>query len=596
MSAYGDFVANIGINAMLRPTIFEARYSEAAIRALTAPRPLWVLIAAAVLIGLLNVFATIPPAFIRGDGGSWDFPTGIIGGPNNDLANCLVGYYYQLFSPWKWHFLYAPNLGAPAGVNVFWLDVIPWMCLAGKMLYTATGIVWYPLGAVMALCLVLPGIGITFLFAETGYRSLITAVAGSVLVDCMPYLLNRWGHPPLMLHFLILFALALYLRTARMPKNRLISIVWIALLAVTLMTNIYMSVMIGGVWFASMVRKWATNGDTPGHISAEALVTVLAMIPVVMALWVFELGATGAGSWGFGEWSMNLASPIFPQMSGVLPFLSDYRLGFPRQYEGFAWVGFGTLFILMVGCRAWVDWFRHRAIRHWPLIAVLAGMFIWALSNRVTLGSRILFTVPLSDYVVTHIFGTFRSSGRFFWPVGYAALAFGIILIMRRFKPGAAVAILCVASILQGVDTIPFRAQIYESASHARPASVDRATVAEIVAGARAVEVYPSFLCSWSVGEDHHKRPVDEAERLAQTNMEIQILAAHGNRPINTVNHARLAPDCDAEDARRREPLKANTAYFYLDTMAAGADPLAGRDYAGACGQVGWVRYCLLRS
>ncbi len=555
-------------------------------------RPLWLLVSLTFAIGIAQAASFLPWNFVNGAGEVWNFPGGIIENGANDMADGIVGYYYQLQSPWTLRFLYAPNLAAPGGTNTFWLDPIPWLCFVAKIVHGVTGSLWNPQGAYMASTLVLPGVAMVILVAQLGQRNLIAAIAGTLIADSTPFLLHRWGHSALQSQFLIILALALYVRSRRRPADCPTAAMWIALLSIALMTNVYLFVMVGGVWAAAWIDQMR-HGTGRTFALLEAAAAIGTAILLSIPLGVLDDGVGGAGSWGYGVWSMNLASPFIPQLSGVVPWLQEYRLGFPQQYEGFAWSGFGAVTLVLAGHRVWFDWMRRRAMAHWPLIGIFLFFFLFAASNRLTLGSHELFDIPLSDYWRVHVFGIFRSSGRFFWPIGYAAMAASIVLVLTRMRPNRAICLLLIASALQVVDSGPLRSAIHQSAAAPRPPSVDRSAVGAVVAKASAIEIYPSFGCSRSRAPGQPERSVTEAITLEQSNLEIQMLAARRNLPINSVYHARAVFDCPAERAKQALPLRPGTAYFYLEPFMPGPDQLLGRDPATICAQLRGAHYCL---
>ena len=148
---------------------------------------------------------------------------------------------------------------------------------------------------------------------------------------------------------------------------------------------------------------------------------------------------------------MNLASPFVPQLSGVFPPLATYWTGMRSQV--FDYLGIGVLLILSIALTAMLRWPDRRLSRHLAMTAVLGAFFLFALSNKITIGSHTLLLIPLPENL-RYALGAFRASGRFFWPVGYAGAVTGMIIVLRSFRPRTTLAILAVASVLQVIDTI----------------------------------------------------------------------------------------------------------------------------------------------
>jgi hypothetical protein len=209
-------------------------------------------------------------------------------------------------------------------------------------------------------------------------------------------------------------------------------------------------------------------------------------------------------------------------------------------------------------------------------------------------GDLLLLDIPL-PWVVTMALGVFRSSGRFFWPIGYALIALSVVLTVRKYSALAAASLLITAALLQVVDVGPIRTAIVRSAAEPRSPVLDREQLAARVAQADAVMVYPTFACI-SVFAESRLLPTEAVDDMYQANMETQLAAARAVRPINSVYDARRRTpsksDCAAEGAAMHAELKPGTLYVYLTEFTPSVLP---RDDAGAqtqCASAGWPRYC----
>jgi hypothetical protein len=90
----------------------------------------------------------------------------------------------------------------------------------------------------------------------------------------------------------------------------------------------------------------------------------------------------------------------------------------------------------------------------------------------------------------------FRSSGRFFWPVGYLMAAFGIVGVWRRMPGPTGLAILAVAALLQFADAGPLRHEM--SAAIRTPAAppVGADLWVKLIAAHHEITVLPSMDCA----------------------------------------------------------------------------------------------------
>jgi hypothetical protein len=557
---------------------------------LTKPRSVALLLAISLGLGLLDALSMLPLSLLLGNGPFWDYPSGIMGGAT-DMVQVLVGYLYLVQSPWSVPLLHVPNLGGPLGTNVFWLDVVPWVALSGKLIHSESGIIVNPYGIWLLACLVLPGVAMTTLLAVVGERSLIAAVAGTLLTLSTPYLLFRWGHIASFAQFWIIFALALYAAAVRHPRDWRPAAGWCVVLMGAFGTNMYLFSMAGLCWVASLGQRWLAGTTSVRRLLPEAAGIAGAITCGGLLTGILSPDLASAGDSTFGIFSMNLASPLVPQLSGLIPGLRSYHIGMGSQYEGFAYLGLGVLLLLVVNLPGFLAWMRRRFLRHILLICAMGLCVAFALSNKVHIGSYLLLDVPLPTGVARSL-GVFRSSGRFFWPVGYALTAAGIILTLRRHGRAIGVGLLGIATVLQVADVGPIRRMLSESADHAGAAIFDRTAAAALVARSQAVEIFPSFGCSGALWQSGSIRR-DEWHRLTQANMEFQLLAARDDLPINSVYNARLKTDCAAEGFAQRRALRNGTLYVYLTGFEPVPEQLGGGTLTDACSTVDWFRYCL---
>lgn len=550
----------------------------------------WAL-ALAFAIGALHALAMLPVSVVLGTSGFWTFPRGTVGGGLVDMGQELMGYRYLAQAPWTLPLLHVPAITPPVGMNAFWLDPVPWLGLLARPVSALAGHTVNLLGGFLFLAFALPGVALAALLRAAGQRGLAAAAAAALLADPMPPLLSEWGHVALCAQVLVVAALALYV--AGRHDGRIRPWLWSLLLALALLTHLYLFVMVGGIWTAAFCQAALDGAPARRRLAWQAGLTMAGIVALGLLTGIVSRKIGDGGTTGFGVFSMNLASPFLPQSSGVLPPLRTYWVGMRSQV--LAWPGFGVWLVVLAALAfAWRErpWALLR--RHAALAAVLLGFFLFALSDRVTLGARVLLAVPLPEGVAFAL-GAFRASGRFVWPVLYALLALGLLGLLRRARPGAALAVLALASVLQVVDAGPIRAAIAASASHPLAPVLDRAAAAAVIDAATGVEAFPSAGCvDAAIGSPTAASFAQQEKKLNQANVALQLLASEKNLPLNTVVNSRLATDCVAEAALRRAPLRPGVAYFYLAGAAPTPQQLGGRDAAAACTRLGWVLACRL--
>jgi hypothetical protein len=253
---------------------------------------------------------------------------------------------------------------------------------------------------------------------------------------------------------------------------------------------------------------------------------------------------------------MNLASPFWPQHSGLFRGFDTIVDATGGQYEGFNYLGFGAILIVVAGIVMSFRELRAKMVEHRELSVALLGLFLFAVSHRVFLGKLKLLDL---DYIgrFNLLVGMFRSSGRMFWPVVYAILLFGLVAVSRHLQPGSKVAFILVCCVLQLADTNPLRARLTTLTQKEVPHLLNQSEWRSRMARAAEVQVDPAYQC---------KGVVDGTFVIAS--VELQLAAVMAQRPINSASNPRL--NVDPEDCRaaalaaRNGPWREDTLYVFL--------------------------------
>jgi hypothetical protein len=532
---------------------------------LTAERSRPVAIASVAVLATFYVLTIYDVAFIFGTGPFWANPfgaflrdaadTGFF--KNGDAQNVQIGYLAFLHAGWHLPLFFVQSLGTPAGTNIIFMDAIPAVTLLGKIASSLAGAPINPYGLWVAACFILSAVFATLVVIEAGQRSLLSAIAASVLAITAPPLLHRFGHLPLLSHFVVIGALYLYMRDRRVRTFRTRSGCWAGWLCLAALINVYMFVMAALIYGASLLRRWRV--ERPSSLTAvkEPAIVGLALVAIMLIAGHVGSGTgTSPFAWGFGKYSMNLASPFWPQHSGLFRGFDAIVDATGGQYEGFNYLGFGAILIVVAGIVMSFRKLDAKLAEHRELFAALLGLFLFAVSHRVFLGKLKLLDL---DYIghLNLLVGMFRSSGRMFWPVFYAILLFGLIAVSRRLMPGSKVAFVLACCVLQLADTHPLRARLTMLTQKEAPRLLDQSEWRSRMARAAELQIDPPFQC---------KGVVDDATATAI--VELQLAAVSAKRPTNSVYNARLMvnpDDCKAAAlAARNGPWRDDTLYVFL--------------------------------
>src|SRR5262249_9739150 len=149
---------------------------------------------------------------------------------------------------------------------------------------------------------------------------------------------------------------------------------------------------------------------------------------------------------------------------------------------------------------------------------------LFAITTHIYAGQVTVMSIGLGP--IARFLGTFRSSGRMFWPVAYVAILLSLAVVLRGLPPRWRTLFVALCCGLQILDSEPLRARMLALSSHDAPALLDREEWIARIDKASFLYIFPSFGC-----DPHPSRG---------PNVELQIAAMLANRPVNSVYNPRL--------------------------------------------------------
>jgi hypothetical protein len=507
-------------------------------RALVGPRSGPLLAAA---IGALVSVVGFGPAYVLGTSPFWTYPP-------TDFSSHLVGWREFVQEPWTFPLLLSKRLDPPEGLDIVFLDSLPLVALVAKAL---RGIVpdglrtmfLNPLGWWQVVSYAMQGASAALLARSLGAIRR-AQIAAAVVALSMPIFITRFVHTGLGSHFVILLGLWLYVRSrepaAAVGAELREAARWTALLVAALLLHPYLFVMVAGLFFAALVR-WA--GTSRGRCAALAGGLAASFVALAMVC-AGILGARVARGtdWGFGYKSTDLLSFVVPQHSPFFPW-RDHRMAIDLAHaegaEGYDYLGVGLLVlggILAVRARAAIV---AAAARNKALVVVLLGMFLFAVSTRVSIGGHVVLELPVPRSL-SWLVGQLRASGRFIWPPTYAAAIYLVVLGFRRWRTGAVRFVTPCLVLVQFVDGMGNFGWVRSYTANAERRWLDWAAFEPVVAAHDGVTFAPSYSCI-VMGHGY----------TTMMHMEIETMAAARGIGLSGVRSSRFLSDC-AEEASAR--------------------------------------------
>ena len=371
-------------------------------------------------------------------------PTNIAFLDHADRAMHTLGWEFFRDTPWGMPPGSSPRLGIELGSSIALVDGLPLFAIPLKLLGP-----WLPhpfqyWGYWWLLCLLLQSL-FAYLFARAlGAGRIVAVLAAGFALITPAFVFRLTLHMALAGHWVILAALWLY---AKRSPPRLFA--WPLLLAVTSAIHAYLLAMVMALWVASCIQRLWLRRFTWMSVS-ELLIAPAA---TALVLWIVGFFYTGSvDSYGFGFYRLNLLWPFisYGGWSHIFPDLphGDY------DYEGLSFLGIGIFAILTLAIVTGAVFKLRRLLsaRWTPLIVMALILAVCALSNRIGFLNQQILDIPIDGFA-KFLGETFRSSGRFVWPLLYVVTVGAVVLLARRLPTIWSVGIVAICLAAQIVDS-----------------------------------------------------------------------------------------------------------------------------------------------
>jgi hypothetical protein len=406
---------------------------------------LWAILAAFAWFRYLGYGPTLDPTFV-----DWMW--------RDDWAAYQWGFSFFRNADWGFPLGRIPNLFYPYGTSVGFTDANPWLCVLFKPLSPILPLDFQFSGIWFLLCYALQAWFGTKI-CRTFTPDPVQIALGGALFATTPVLPMRAPHVALCALFFL--TAGVWLNLARVESEaaaRRGMLITFLLLAWAAGTHAYLSVMLIALCIAYYTRLcFVDRLVAPRAFSLSVLLALGLSLGIYYLFGFLAWKKTELSVEGFGEFSADLLALANSQGS------SRYVPAFPfqpRQWEGYAYLGLGTLLLmplLLLRICLQPRSFLRALSSFWPLLLVVGAMSFYALSSHVTLRGELVLDLtplyaPLGKYV-----GIFRSSGRFAWPLHLLLIAAGVRAAIFREQRYLSYALLALALFLRVAEQDPDR-------------------------------------------------------------------------------------------------------------------------------------------
>ena len=378
----------------------------------------------------------------------------------HDWGQHYLGWAFYRGEPWGFPLGKIDALCYPSGTNVGFWDGIPLFALLFKPFSALFPQDFQYIGLWLLLCYLTTAHYSIKLFNLYNVKPVYT-VLGVLLIVSNPVLIFRGIHPALCAHGFLLASLYYYLKAANRNNVVRINRDQIILLALSALSNPYLTVMVVGFNFILPVKHYFYDKLlTKKRALLYPFLSCLSIVIIwfLLGMLTFSHGERLEVSNAYGLYALNLNglfnsggfSRLLPQMPWVTP----------AQYEGYMYLGVGMMLLIVVSLIYFIfkgnamQWFKNNK-QLLPLLVLAIGFSIFAVTNVVSYNSEVLFTVPFPKFLIK-LGGIFRASGRFFWVPFYLMLFFFIVILVKaKVANWLKISFLGVVMAIQAYDTMP---------------------------------------------------------------------------------------------------------------------------------------------
>jgi len=377
---------------------------------------------------------------------------------NCDFVTWLLGWQFLRQEPWQWPPGKFIGYGFPHGGSVALTGSLPLVAIPLKFFGHHLPVDFQYFGAWMALSYALQacaGAMLTRLVTKNAFA----IAAGSILFVSVPVLVMQQMCGSTGSHWLILFALWLYLvRDLDWISLRSTLIMSVVLNLMAILIFPYLAAMVFAISCALYVRL----GVLQKTLTYRQMVSLVAGVAAADVFFLYLAGGFVISVKNFPN-ARGLEWPL--ALNGLFSSGGFSRFSFMGHYspmyggEHYMYLGSGIVLLSLIGV-AVSFWKSHKRVPSvnqpaydrayfWPLMVVCSLFSLYALSNNVYLDcDHKLFSFPLPDLFVK-VVSPFRECARFFWPCYYMIIFLAITAIVKNVNTHLAALLLCLAAGLQ---------------------------------------------------------------------------------------------------------------------------------------------------
>lgn len=388
-----------------------------------------------------------------------------------DLLQHYVGWGHYRNSDFAFPIGLISTLSYPFSMSVIYTDSIPMAAVFFKLLSPVLPETFQYFGLCGLISFILMG-GFSMLLVHRFVANRIAAVLASLFfIVNFPILQRMYYHTALASHWIIILALVLWFYGEVGEKAYKKCIKWGVMGFICVGVHSYFLPMAGAIMLFSIIddciEASKLNIKPLKKSIFEGILEIASFcVMAILNLWILGgfYGGTSAIGGGIGSFESNLNTFINPLGMGIT------GVAFPTvgmfQYEGFAYLGIGMLFLMIVLLGTFVcisiigrkktRLLQYLKIHHRKLLVGILFILFFILSTGpiFTFNSKKIIGIPLPG-PIGKIADIFRSNGRFIWVSFYVLMLAVFAVTDKIMKKGFELIFVTIALAIQLIDLSP---------------------------------------------------------------------------------------------------------------------------------------------
>lgn len=394
-------------------------------------------IAIAIIIGFLIFLINTNIAILNPTNFNWLM--------EGDPAQNYLGWQFFRNSPYfQWPLGLNPDSGAAISSSIVYSDSIPIFALLFKSIRFLLPETFQYVGIWILSCFILQYFFSVKLLQKIS-NDLLLPFIGALFFTIAPFALWRLtGHYSLFAQWVIIAALNLYF--SKKYSNKM----WAVLLSITALIHAYLLVMVLSLWFFDLVHRYIIKESTLKKVIYSFILCLSITILTMYSIGYFVVGS-GVSTLNYGFFKMNLLSLVDPNnWSSILKDIPSLK----GEYEGFNYLGIGVIILAIMSFRECLHYKKNTIVNKKIILLIVLSLilFLFSVSNNIAIGDKEIINLKLPK-VFYSLFGSFRASGRFFWPVSYLIYLLVFYNIFKYMTRKSALIVCISLFVLQVVDT-----------------------------------------------------------------------------------------------------------------------------------------------